>query len=404
MQLIYNYSVSGLFYAGHKSYWWDLTCPLKDILDGGVTMNRTEGAIVGGDIREGSRQTEQGQQLNITAVRRVVPELLDTLRDRTRILHRIRLLQPIGRRALAVEMGTTERVLRGAVEFLKEQGLLLAGPAGMALSEEGQNLLNELDQVLAAIEGRTELATALSRKLGIRDVIVVVGDSDDEQWVKDSLGLQAARHLRARLQSGDVVAVTGGSTMATLSKMMPRQGSSLDVRVVPARGGLGESASVQANTIAEELALAIGGRHTVLHIPDRLSEDTLAQLMGEPTVQERLKEVREATVVVHGIGDALQMAYRRQLSEAEIQTLQEQDAVAEAFGYYFNREGLTVYTMTTVGLQLGDLERMRLVMGVAGGRSKAAAIVATSCAYRMNLLVTDEGAAKAILHQASQVS
>lgn len=372
-------------------------------VDGEVTMNRQDGRVVDGDTRTG-RLTSNNPvyQLDVAAVRRIVPELLDTLRARMRILHRVRLLQPIGRRALAVEMGTTERVLRSEVEFLRQQALLVAGPAGMGLSEEGHNLLNEFEQVLAAIEGRTELATALSRTLGIANVLVVVGDSDEEQWVKDTLGLQAAMHLREDLHGGDVVAVTGGSTMATLAKMMPHRGADLDVRVVPARGGLGESASVQANTIAEELALALGGRHTVLHIPDRLSEETLARLMSEPMVQERLNEVRAATVVVHGIGDALQMAYRRQLSETEVHTLQEQDAVAEAFGYYFNRDGLAVYTMTTVGLKLADLERMRLVMGVAGGGSKAAAIVAAARAYRMDVLVTDEGAANAILHQTNE--
>ncbi|MCL6452148.1 MAG: DNA-binding transcriptional regulator [Alicyclobacillus sp.] len=342
-----------------------------------------------------------GPGLEISTAQRIVPELLDTLRARMRILHRIRLLQPIGRRALAAEMGATERVLRAEVEFLRQQGLLTAGPAGMGLSEEGYALLDQLDPVLATLEGRTELAASLSRALGIARVTVVVGDSDEEPWVKDTLGLQAASLLREELTSGDVVAVTGGTTMATLARMMPRRGTHPDVRVVPARGGLGESASVQANTIAEQLAQAIGGSHTVLHVPDRLGEDTLEHLMAEPMVEARLREIRSATVVVHGIGSALEMARRRQLSEAEVALLRERRAVAEAFGYYFDQQGQPVYAMTTAGLKLADLDGVRLVMGVAGGHSKAEAIASAARAYRMDVLVTDEAAAKRILHAQS---
>ena len=335
--------------------------------------------------------------INLSAAQRIVPELLETLRSRSRILHRIRLLQPIGRRALATELGTTERVLRSEVEFLRQQGLLDAGPAGMVLSDEGNALLDELDSVLATMEGRTELALTLEKVLGIPRVVVVVGDSDGEQWVKDTLGFQAANELRNLLCEGDVVAVTGGSTMATVAKMMP-QGKALPVRVVPARGGLGESTSIQANTIAEQLATVMGGSYSVLHVPDRLSEETLKRLTDEPMVQERLNEIRQSTVVVHGIGGALQMAERRALSHDEYLMLEEQGAVAEAFGYYFNQQGQTVHSMTTVGLKLADLDRMRFVMGVAGGTSKAPAIASVAKAYRIDLLVTDEGAARAILN------
>ncbi|CAM3954307.1 sugar-binding transcriptional regulator [Alicyclobacillus pomorum] len=336
--------------------------------------------------------------IDLSVARRIVPELIETLQERAWMLHRIRLLQPIGRRALAVELATTERVLRAEVEFLRQQGLIVSAPAGMSLTEEGNALLDELDKVLATIEGRAELSARLSRVLGIQTVYIVSGNSDQEAWVKDTLGYQAGVQLRELLREDDVLAVTGGTTMAAVARMMPKKGSELPLKVVPARGGLGESVYAQANTIAEELADKLGGTSVMLHVPDRLSTETLEILMQEPQVQQRLQEVRNATVVVHGIGDAVQMAKRRQLSAEEIQLLRENDAVAEAFGYYFNRAGQIVYAMTTVGLRLDDLADMRLVIGVAGGSSKAAAIAAAAKAYKIDVLVTDEGAAREILN------
>lgn len=330
---------------------------------------------------------------------RIVPELLDVLQARTRILQRVRLMQPIGRRTLATELGTTERVLRAEVEFLRQQGLLVSAPAGMWLSEEGQTLLEQLENVLAFIEGRSELSAHLSRALGIPLVLVVAGDCDDDEWVKDTLGYRAAAYMRAALTDDDVLAVTGGTTMAAVAKMMPAKGEAVPIQVVPARGGLGETISVQADTIAAEVAERLGGRSIMLHVPDRVSEDTLARLLSEPEVERRLAEVRRATLVIHGIGNAMKMAERRQMTADEVKMLTGHGAVAEAFGYYFDDEGDIVHSMSIVGLRLADLQQMRMVLAVAGGRSKANAIASAAKAYRMDVLVTDEGAAKALLQR-----
>lgn len=334
--------------------------------------------------------------------RRIVPELVDVLRSRVRIMQRIYLAQPIGRRALAIDLGLTERVLRAEVDFLKQQGLIVASPAGMSLSEEGEDLLESLDEVVASLEGRTELSKALARVLDIERVIVVSGDSDRDGWVQNTLGHQAASFLQGELTEGDVLAVAGGSTMAAIANMMPMRKQPFSVRVVPARGGLGEEVDLQANTVAAVLAERIGGTSMMLHIPDRVQQHTLEQLLTDPYVRERIPEIRRATIVAHGIGDALRMAERRQLTSDEIAILKQSGAVAEAFGYYFNEDGQPVYAMTTVGLQLADLDRMRLVLAVAGGHSKARAIAAAAKAYRINVLVTDEGAASEILSLASR--
>jgi len=234
----------------------------------------------------------------------------------------------------------------------------------------------------------------VSRMLNIPRVIVVEGDSDEEPWVKDNLGYRTAAYLRQNISSDDILAVTGGTTIAAVAKRMPTGGAPVPVKVVPARGGFGETVDIQANTIASLLAQKLGGSSIMLHVPDRLTSETLDQLLTDPYVQQRLLEIREANVVVHGIGDAMEMAARRRATEEEVALLQANHAVAEAFGYYFKPTGEVAYAMTTVGLKLADLEHMRLVIAVAGGRKKAAAVAAAAKAYRIDVLVTDEGTAK----------
>lgn len=334
---------------------------------------------------------------SLGAVSRVVPELIDDLQLRGKILQRVSLLQPIGRRALALEMKLTERVLRSEVDLLRHQGLLSFTNSGMSLSAEGDYILGQLNSVLASLDGRSALIKTLERMLNIQDVVIVPGDSDEESWVKDTLGQQAGQELLARLQPEDVLAVTGGSTLAALAQTMKERDRFPLLKVVPARGGLGEDVGLQANTIASEVAKRLGGNSVMLHVPDQLSQATFHRLTQEPQIQQRLQEIREATVIVHGIGDAMEMARRRQMPADEVHQLEEKGAVAEALGYYFDAEGRQVYSMTTVGLRLEDIQGLRVVMAVAGGHSKAQALLAAAKAYPMDVLVTDEGAAKQII-------
>lgn len=337
------------------------------------------------------------EPFHFSSVQRMVPEFVEVLSARVRILQRILILQPIGRRALAMEMQTTERVLRSEIDLLRQQGLLAASATGVSLTEDGRMILTELESVIAQVEGREELGFAVARILAIPTVIVVAGDSDTTAWVKEHLGFKSAMVLQGLLESKDTLAVTGGSTVATLARMLPIQKPAIPVRVVPARGGVGGTMESQANTIAAQLAEKLGGSSLMLHVPDRMSEETLEQLLADKFVQQNLLDIRKASVVIHGIGDALDMAKRRHASADELITLQANGAVAEAFGYYFSANGEVVYQMTTVGLQLADIADMRLVMAVAGGANKADAVAAAAKAYRMDVLVTDEGCARRLV-------
>ena len=168
---------------------------------------------------------------------------------------------------------------------------------------------------------------------------------------------------------------------------------------VPARGGLGESVEFQANTIASAMAKKIGGQYRLLHVPDFLSEDAYLSLIDEPNVKEIVTVIRQARIVIHGIGDAVRMAQRRKLDESTIEDLKKDGALAEAFGYYFNREGHVVHKMHTVGLRLEDIQQTDTVIAVAGGRSKGEAIRAIMKFGHEDILVTDEAAAKIILEE-----
>ncbi|WP_018132097.1 sugar-binding transcriptional regulator [Effusibacillus pohliae] len=327
---------------------------------------------------------------------KLVPDLLQEMKRRYRILQQINLTQPIGRRSLAQSLTTTERILRGEVEFLKDQGLILTETIGMRLTDAGRQLLHSLDEVIRELEGFRELEERLSKLLDIPRVLIVPGDSQQDPLVKREMGYLAARLIKEQLTEG-VLAVTGGTTIAAVAEMMPKAQASRPVEVLPARGGVGENVEIQANTIAALFAGKLGGTYRMLHVPDNLSEEAYHTLLEEPHTQEYLRRIHNTRMLVHGIGQAITMAKRRGASSEILALLEREQAMGEALGYYFDANGRIVYAMNTIGLRMNDLERVQTIIAVAGGADKAAAILSVARGSRQDVLVTDEACTEAIL-------
>jgi central glycolytic genes regulator len=331
------------------------------------------------------------QILNIQ--KKLLPDLLQVMEKRYDILHRIHMAGTIGRRTLATSVDMTERVLRSELEVLRAQGLLNTAASGMTLSASGEQLVEEMEPIVKELFGLSDLEETVRQAFGLKRVVIVPGDSDTSDHTKMELGRAGSRVLRDILSSGDVVAVMGGSTMARMASQFTTPFQMRDNWFVPARGGLGESVDYQANTIASELAKRTGARYRMLHVPDHLSEEAYQTIMQEPNVREVVDMIRSARIVVHGIGDAVTMARRRKLKEETIDELVKDGALAEAFGYYFDRYGKVVHRMATAGLRLEDTEAAEMVIGIAGGSSKGEAIASVMRFGHDDVLVTDEAAA-----------
>jgi central glycolytic genes regulator len=331
--------------------------------------------------------------------KKLLPDLLSIIQKRFHILKYIGAMEPVGRRNLSATLGLTERVLRSEVDFLKQQKLLYSTSAGMGLTDEGKELLQDLSGMMREIAGIDQMEHDLQRILNIKKVIIVSGNSDESPWVKNELSKASVTCIKESLQGKNTIAVTGGSTMASVAEMMTPQFKNLDLLFVPARGGIGEDLQNQANGICAKMAERTGSKHRVLYVPDQVSKEMYQSMIKEPQIHEVLSLIKSANLVLHGIGDAITMAERRKTSMEDFQKLQQSHAVGEAFGYYFNEAGDVVHKVQTIGLQLDDLTNAKHVIAVAGGASKAKAIRAyMKQAPSSTILITDEGAAKEILH------
>ena len=124
------------------------------------------------------------------------------------------------------------------------------------------------------------------------------------------------------------------------------------MQVLPARGGLGRNVETQAGTLAAEIARRLGGHHRLMHLPDTLTPAAQREIVKLPEIHEVMEMLKRTDVLMYGIGRADDMARNRRMSADDIATLKSRGAVAEAFGYYFDAEGLPVMAATSVGLDV----------------------------------------------------
>lgn len=326
----------------------------------------------------------------------IYPDLLEMMQSRYSVLYTIFLFQPIGRRGIVEHTNLPERYIRNEITLLQNQGLIESTTKGMLITEEGKSIIDRLHVFIREITGLASLETELKQKTGVKNIVIVAGDSDEEPYVKRSLGKATVQFLKSIATNDVSIAVTGGTTMAAVADaMVPFDG--IECLFLPARGGVGEEVENQANTIVAQMAKAERGEYKLLHVPDPLSETLYQSMVKEPSIMETLNLIKHATIVLHGIGEALPMAERRKTSPEVVDKLKEEMAVSEAFGYYFNKEGAIVHKVRTIGIQLEDLAGINHVVTIAGGTSKAQAIASFMKQNKSDVLIIDEAAAKEII-------
>jgi len=337
---------------------------------------------------------------DIQWIEAIAPDMVEMLSRRYLVLRTINWMAPVGRRLLAQTLDVSERTLRTETDTLRKLDLISANKSGMQVTQQGKDVLLGLSQFMDELMGIRQKERQLAQRFNIKRCIIVSGDSDRQLKVIGTMGEEVNQLLQRLLPEGDsIIAVMGGHTMEHVANNLTNKlASKRQLLFVPARGGVGESVAIQANTIASQMAEHTGGKFRSLFVPEQVSERTYEPLLKEPSIQEVLGIIRQANVVIHSVGDAVSMAHRRNMSEDQIKVLRQRAAVGEAFGYFFDKDGNVVYRIPRIGLQIGELANMEIILAVAGGASKATAIEAyMKIAPKRTCLITDEGAANLIL-------
>lgn len=249
----------------------------------------------------------------------------------------------------------------------------------------------------------SDLERALERMFGLHEAVVVAHD-EAEGDLQASLGRAAARYIERVVKPGDVLGISWGRTLrATVNYV---SGAALGpVTVVPLVGGVGQTdPEIHSNQLAIDLARALGGNWHLLHAPAIVSSPALREAMlGDPKLSEVLEIARSASVALVGIGAPIEsstMIHTGYFGAEEIQELKAHRAVGDVCSQFYDVEGRPCDLQLngrTIGITLEDLQRISLVVAVAGGPSKVGSVLGALRGGFLNVLITDQRTAESVI-------
>lgn len=246
---------------------------------------------------------------------------------------------------------------------------------------------------LSTLQATKELA----ERLRLDDVVIVPDDGSPDHR-RERLAVAGAGYLRRFLHQGVVVGVGWGDTIARTLARLPNEALN-GVTFASAAGG------VTSVTEALRENTTIFSHLKLLPAPVLVSTAELArQLNAEASVREVLDLASSASLTITSVGGAdaaTASSVRNSLVTAdEAREFVRMGGVGDMIGEWFDAEGRALPNATSsrrIGLPLDQLRQLPRVICVAGGLDKVAAIRGAVAGSLINVLITDETTASALL-------
>lgn len=250
--------------------------------------------------------------------------------------------------------------------------------------------------------GQAGLERGLVKTLGLKQAVVVPAARDPAS-VSALVGYAAGLWLSDTLRDNMSLAVGWGQTLhLALRGMQPRQIEGMSV--VSLLGGLTHSRSINPSAVARRVADIFGADCFQLTAPVFVSSAEMRDaLWREPTLRELLDRARAADVALLSVGDLQpdSTLFREGLlPQSDLATLKRAGAVGDLLCHFIDATGRPVdhpVNRRIMAVSPSDIAGIGLVAIAAGGANKAAAIRAALRASAAKVLITDEGAAEALL-------
>jgi len=261
--------------------------------------------------------------------------------------------------------------------------------------------------ITAPTDTRVDLERGLEAAYKLDEVVVAPVPADGRQDVITAVGQAAAAYLARCIEDGMVLDLSWGTTLlAMVDAMVPQTLPS--VRVVQMLGGLGKlEAEAAGGNLALRLASLLGARMRLLWSPSIVSSKLVRDaLLQDANIAETLSLAARADVAVVGIGSPTPNSVVIQsgiLTMDELSELRAQGAVGDIALRFLDADGKAVdhpINGRTIGLELEQIQRIPRVIGVAGGQEKFNVIRGALRGRLINVLVTDEHMARALLDDA----
>lgn len=261
--------------------------------------------------------------------------------------------------------------------------------------EEGLVRITILDGVVR--DG--QLMERLAKHLQLDRAIVVAG-REDEVENREALAQAAAAYVRRTVKPGDVFGFSWGRTLSKIGAFMELLPESTLVALTGSVGTDFEQSPV-------EVLRGVAGRSQVrtmsIFAPLFVESEATAQaLRRDPAISTVLATYSNLALAVVSIGswNPPITQVMESLTDSDRAELNSQAALAEMVGIFIRDDGTPIDAAATkrrISISAEQLIAVPEVLGVAGGLDKVPAIAAVARSRLINVLITDEPTARALL-------
>ncbi|NLZ53160.1 MAG: sugar-binding transcriptional regulator [Thermoanaerobacteraceae bacterium] len=248
---------------------------------------------------------------------------------------------------------------------------------------------------------RSQLEKTFEKKFNLKETIIVRNLDDDKKRIFSEVTMAAAKYIKRAARDGDSIGVAWGRTLRAVADIVEIS-EKKDIKVIQIIGSLGQS-STSANEIVRKMAESFGGNYFVLPAPAIVnSSDIKDALMKDDTIKNILKMARAVDIALVGIGNVdenssfFKSGY---LKHKDLELLKQSKAVGDICAHFLDIDGNVCADIDdrVIAISLEDLRQIPRVIGVATGEDKVSSIVGALKSGVLDVLITDEKTAKAVL-------
>jgi len=257
-------------------------------------------------------------------------------------------------------------------------------------------------EVVSPQDNCENMAYEIKKHTRLNHVHVVAGIHQYRELTMRAIAAEAAKYLDKSLQDGDVLGLAWGRTITRLANLVapsaPKQ-----VEVVPLMGERDYTGNYsQINQIILQTTEALGGTPYFLLAPMFVGSQQLRDdFIIDASIRDVVLRWETLTVSVIGIGAVPpQDGAIVYVGEKYMQTMQDQGAVGDVCGRYFDIDGNLIdaeFYDRMISIDLDQLKKVKTVIAVAGGVEKTQAVFSSIKTGIYSVLIIDELLAQNII-------
>lgn len=249
-----------------------------------------------------------------------------------------------------------------------------------------------------------DLEETFIQEFGLKKAFFAPVVVDDPEIIRKDVCRALAHNLPSIVKDNDIIGVSWGNTLRTLSELLEKTEHS-GVKIVQLNGGIARNTkSTKSLDIIEDFTNAFNGIGFILPLPTIVDDSSIVGVLKRDSqIREVFDLIDKCRIILFGIGH---VSYESVLYSAkyfkkeEYDVLQEKGAVGDICSRYYDISGKAVdpvLNARTIGISWETIKKKEYSIGVATGEQKAKAILGALNGGYINVLYSDENTARKVL-------